>query len=222
MRKLKVLALVLTVILVLVGCGKEDFDGKDEIGDIIEDYNESLGYKLEKNQYSGLEITGAVVEKKAILPGHPFKVDIIVKNTGDQVVHYAVGSGQAVIPSALSLVVGEMQPVEPKEHLGPMTSDFRMASLNPGESVEYTYYVAAIEEDDDFLQASFELNANGIYVGEVPLQEYQNDYPDFEPVKPGKYKAKALFLYSVGDAENPTGNPTGYMVSDLFDVTVNK
>lgn len=177
-----------------------------------------------KNAYTGIEIDAFIRERKAILPGSAIPVTVIVRNTGDETVDYIQGSGSYQTPEALFIGVDGLQAVLPKDHLGPMTMDFRTLELNPGDELEFVMYVMAIEPNAKFDTYSIEMYSDSNkYIAERDWQELQEEFPDLLPAESGTYQGQAYFIYYMrgeSGVSDFTTEPNGYAEYD-FQITVN-
>lgn len=169
---------------------------------------------LIRDEYEGLAITAAVLERKAILPGFSVPVTVTIQNTGDKTVFYTQGSGVFETPEALILQSEDLQPVLPKDHLGIMTMDFVTKELKPGEELQFVLYVMAIKPTPSFDSYTYDMfNADQTYIVDMEWAALQEEYPDLVAVEPGSYTVYANFRYlTVGEGEeaSPMAAPTGY------------
>lgn len=176
-----------------------------------------------KDAYTGIEIDAFIRERKAILPGFAIPVTVVVRNTGDETIDYVQGSGSYQTPEAVFIGVDGLQAVLPKDHLGPTTLDFRTQELKPGDELEFTMYVMAIEPDPNFDTYSIEMYSdNERYIAEQEWQELQEEFPDLIPAASGSYQGHAYFIYYVrgeSGASDFTTEPTGYAQYD-FQISV--
>lgn len=188
--------------------------------------NPSVKHNLEgltRDKYDGLEITAEVLERKAILPGAPVPVTVIVKNTGGKTVDYVQGSGKFETPEAVFIDVEGLQTVMPKDHLGPMTLDFVVKELKPGEELRFVIYVMAIEPNENFDRYTVDMHTDGgVYIAETDWTQLLEEYPDLIPAEPGAYRGDAYFTYQTrdgGESEDSfTVNPDGYAA---YEFTIN-
>lgn len=170
---------------------------------------------LIRDEYEGIEMTAAVLERKAILRGFAVPVTVTIRNTGDKTIFYTRGSGVYETPEAVFLRADGLQPVIPKDHLGPiMTMDLVTEELKPGESLEYKLYVMAIQPNANFDRYTFDLFENeGTYIAELEWPALREKHPDLVGAAPGSYVVNAYFLYFIADENgqgDPLGAPTGY------------
>lgn len=178
-----------------------------------------------KDAYTGIEIDAFIRERKAILPGAPVPVTVIVKNTGDETVDYVQGSGSYTLPDALFLRADGLQPVLSTDRLGAATMDFRTQELKPGEQLEFVLYVMAIEPNAAFGSYTIELYGDsGAYIAEENWDDIREKFPDLTPAEPGSYQGQAYFLYytrNESGVSDFTVEPSGYAECD-FPITVSR
>lgn len=169
---------------------------------------------LLKDEYDGLTITAAVLERMAILPGAAVPVTVTIENTGDKTVFYTQGSGTSETPQALYAATDDLQPVIPKDNLGIMTMDFVTKELKPGENLKFVLYVMAIEPNDQFDTYTYDLyNADETYIAEMEWPTLQEQHTDLVAAQPGSYTIHVNFLYYLPEENgmgNPLGEPSGY------------
>ena len=183
--------------------------------------------ELTLNEYPELKIEAAVLERKAILSGSSFKVDVRIMNEGDKAVTYQLGSGKYTTPDALYVYGEGLQTVIPEDHLGPVTMDLRYNIIEPGETEEFSYYIMAVKPSPEFDDYTYDyFSKEDIYIADKTLDELSVKYPDLVAAEPGSYPIHAYFLYSVADdsgdnEENvASGSATGYAEAE-FTVAVN-
>ncbi|MCL2863955.1 MAG: hypothetical protein FWE25_00290 [Lachnospiraceae bacterium] len=184
MRKKIGIALVLSGILLLTGCAgrvaADESNSGDDAVQIIDDNDEEenvngggyidIGFGGEaipvedqivgliENQYPDLEVTAAVLERKAIHSGDTFKVSIAITNNGDETIQFVKGSGSNVVPDALIVVAdGDgVQSVQPQSELGGIaTMDFQTEVLEPGQTLNFEYYLEALAPGSYDISAYF-------------------------------------------------------------------
>ena len=154
-KLISVLLVLVLVLTVFVGCQKTEAEPTPDVqenndAEVVEDEEPEEPTETEEvltdeeklvkelveattqDLYPELEFTAGVLERKAILPGHPFNVHVTIVNNGDKDIAYQHGSGSAVIPSAMHSFVHGLQIVPPAEHLGPMTMDMQTNILKAG------------------------------------------------------------------------------------------
>ena len=234
MKKLK-FVIVIAVLLVTSGC-TGNMTGKDRTTQTESELNTQSEEASEENaeatrnrlkglvlnEYPDLEITAAVLERKAILPGAVFPVNITVKNNGDRSIAYVRGSGSYEVPEALVIDAAGLQPILPVSHLGIATLDLRTEYLEPGEQLEYIWYVRAIEANDNFDQYTHDLyTEEQSYIGDLSWEELKDTFPDLIAAAPASYDIYVYFTYYILDteSENLFSETTGYAES-IFSVSV--
>lgn len=171
---------------------------------------------LTKDEYANLTITADVLERKAILPGSSIPLTINITNNGDKTLIYTQGSGSFETPQALFLDTPKLQAILPKDYLGVATMDMRNGELPPGETLNYTMYIRAIEPIADFTDYTYDKwDKDQIYVAEMEWDEIQKEFSDLKAAAAGTYEGTVYFLYTVQDAENanPVPSATGYAES---------
>ena len=231
MNKAKSLLLVtFLIILSLSACGKSP-DKKESETDTVkneeaktenneDETNESL-HGLIEDEYEDLEITAEVLQRMAILPGSTIPLSITITNTGDQKIIYTQGSGSFEIPEALVLDIPKLQAILPKDHLGVATMDIRSGELLPGETLNYTLNIRAIEPSDTFNDYTYSKWDNGNeYIADIDWETLVGEYSDLTPAKADTYNGHVYFLYALENEQgNPTLSPTGYS-GQKFSVTI--
>lgn len=179
---------------------------------------------LTLNEYDGLEVTAAVLPRMAILPGAAIPVTVTVTNNGDKTIAYTLGSGVHETPQALVARFDGLQPVLPKDHLGPATMDFVTKELAPGESLQYVVTVMAVEPSAAFDNYTYDLyNKDQAYIAELDWPALQELHPDLTAAEAGSYTGTVSFRYTVpaeDGAMNGLSGPTGYNQAELT-VSVN-
>lgn len=211
-----------TAALFLSACQSKDNSAAQEAPETITEdqtaentdmeINENL-IGLTEGEYPDLEISAAVLERKAILPGSAVPVTVTVSNNGDKKVVYTLGSGSFETPEALILETHGLQAIVPRDHLGIATADFRTKELMPGETSQYTLYVRAVEPNEQFNDYTYEMWQNDeTYIADIEWDELKENYSDLTPVKAGNYDISVYFLYYLPDEQQaaPLQNPTGY------------
>lgn len=170
---------------------------EDTINDIL------LG--LEKNAYKDLEITGTVLNRMAILPGSTVPLTITITNHGDQKVVYSQGSGSFDIPQSLFLDIPGLQPIRPQDHLGAATLDMRNGEILPGETLEYTLHIRAIEPHESFDDYTYDIwNESEEYIGDIEWDKLKESHPELIPAKAGTYEGTIYFTYYLAGDEETT------------------
>lgn len=179
---------------------------------------EEEGMALLRDEYDGLVMTAAVLERKAILPGSSIPLTVNIQNEGDKTIVYTQGSGSFETPQALSVPMSGLQKVLPKDHLGIATLDFVTKELKPGESLQFVLTLLAIEPHASFDEYTYELyNDEQQYIGEMEWAAIQEAYPDLVPAAAGSYSGSVIFTYLVLEEgqSNPMGEPTGFAQADF-------
>ena len=158
---------------------------------------------LAKDVYPELEMTVAVLERMAILPGAVFRVNIVITNNGDRTIAYTQGSGGNVIPDALFVTSEGLQAIPPQDRLGMATMDFNVLQLAPGESLNFDWFVLAAAPSTDFSEAAQNLYmTDNLYVGDLTWDELYDKIPGLVTVEPGTYEIEVAFRFHlVDDAE---------------------
>lgn len=178
---------------------------------------------LQNGLYPGLTLNAAVLERKAILPGEVFRVNVTVTNEGDQEISYYNGSGSFTVPESLKLYIDGMQTIQHVDRLGPATMDISYKSLKPGESLTYDYYVIALKESDQFAQVTSDLYmSEEKYIGEMGLEEFLEKYPQFIVSDSGGYQGQVFFTYlykQEGESVDPSISANGYTQAE-FGITI--
>lgn len=174
---------------------------------------------LTLNEYEGLEMTAAILPRNAILPGSTIPVTVVITNTGDKSVFYVQGSGSFSTPQALSLQIDGLQPILPEDHLGIATMDYVTKELKPGDTLNFTMNVKAIEPNGSFNNYTYDLfNEEQTYIGDLDMEAFFDTYSDLTPVKAGTYEGTVSFIYQTPeDAEgaNLLGDATGYIQAPI-------
>ncbi|MDL2234339.1 hypothetical protein LJC63_12295, partial [Ruminococcaceae bacterium OttesenSCG-928-L11] len=174
---------------------------------------------LIKNQYEDLEITAAVLLRRAILPGSSIPVTVAITNNGDKTIFYTQGSGVFETPQALRTQFDGLQVVLPKDHLGIATMDFVTKELAPGESLEFVVNVLAIEPNEQFASYTYETyNEDEIYIADMEWPDLQEKYPDLTAAAAGSYTGTVNFLYTLpaeDGAADPFSGATGYAQAEV-------
>ena len=172
------------------------------------------------DEYDGIAVTAAILERKAILPGAAIPVQVTVANTGDKTISYVQGSGSHTTPAALLIEADGLQVVRYKDHLGFATMDFVTKELKPGESVNFTVYVMAVEPHASFSDYTDEVyKDNQQYIAELEWAKLQEDFPALTAAANGSYNGRAYLRYYVleeGAGPMLTQEPTGYAQGDFL------
>lgn len=234
MKKLKAL-LIISLLVFTTGCSNNNTSDNEtnttdesesqspvENETQLETENITIQQQLEgltQDEYSDLEITAVVLERKAIIGGASFPVTITIKNNGDKNILYIHGSGSFEIPEALLVNADNLQTIIPKDHLGIVTLDMRTEALAPGEELSFIAHVRAIEPNENFDTYTYELyNENQTYIAEMEWRELQETFPDLVAAAAGSYDIQVYFLYTLINEEGDTNallGPTGFAKSEL-------
>ena len=162
---------------------------------------EEMTAMLIENEYPDLEITAAVLERMAILPGSTIRVSVGITNNGDQTIAFVHGSGSNEVPDALRLVSEDLQPILPPTPFGIATMDFRVETLKPGESLDFSLFVRAIEPNEDFNLYTFNWYMdNQTYIGEADWEAISQKFPSLKEVEPGAHRVSVYFFYTIVDS----------------------
>lgn len=128
----------------------------------------------------------------------PFVVTI--KNNSDKTIGYVQGSGSFTTPQALKLTCDGLQPVIPKDYLGPATMDYVMKHLKPGEEISITRYIRMIKPNENFDNYTYEMwNRDQKYTGDVTISTLKGAYSDVVPAPSGMYNGEVAFEYCLVD-----------------------
>lgn len=240
MKNLKYISvMLLAIIFLLAGCGSgnqtpanentandtsptvtDETTSSDETGvtETVLSIEERLA-DLVKDEYDALEISAAVLERKAIIPGSVIPVTVTIKNNGEQTIVYPHGSSSSEIPEALLVDAVGLQPVLSESQLGIATLDMVYNELAPGEELAFVINIMAIEPNEEFETYTLELyDKDGTYIGNMTWEEIQAKFPALTAVAPGSFDIHIYFTYYIlteetqGDA---TASATGYTQSDL-------
>lgn len=160
---------------------------------------------LTENLYDGLELTATVDPAKEIQPGGLIEVTVKAKNTGDQSIFYALGSGSFTTPQAIRLQSESFQRVLPEDQLGMSTMDYRTNELKPGEELEYTMFALAIAPFDEFDQYTFTLyNTDKTYIATLTPAQLQEKYTEVAVIGQGSYTGSVYMIYSLPEDDAST------------------
>jgi len=227
MKMIKQIFVFCAAALLLTACGSKTRDITSEAPadeaeaeqnvNTDDQLNESLN-GLIKDEYAGLEITAAVLERKAILPGDAVPIAITITNNGDKTIIYNMGSGSFETPQAIQLDIPELQPILARDHLGIATLDMRSNELLPGESIEHTLYIRTIEPNENFNDYTYnKWQDEETYIGDIAWNDLQKEHNDLTPAATGSYEGTIYFLYYINEGEqvNPTLSATGYSTSNF-------
>jgi len=169
---------------------------------------------LKQNEYQ--ELSMAVSLSGSQVAGETVTLTITVKNEGKQTLVYTRGSGSFVTPQALMVRVSGLQPVLPKDYLGPATMDYRRDTLEPGQEVSYTMKVRLIQPSEQFDTYSYQMRDE--YIGDVSWAGLKAAYPDLNAAAAGTYTGQVYFLYSLMQTDGSRdifGEDTGYIAADF-------
>ena len=163
---------------------------------------EELTEGLTENEYPGLVVTAAVLERMAILPGSTIRVSVAITNQGEETVAFVKGSGTNEVPEALRIFSDDLQPILTPDRLGIATMDFVVETLEPGETLNYSLYVMAVEPNENFDNYTFQLYADGEgYMGELGWERVSQLLPNVMEVESGPHSVSVYFFYTVIDSE---------------------
>jgi len=171
--------------------------------------------ELIENEYDGLTITAAVLPRNAILSGMSIPITVILSNDGDSEISYVQGSSSYTIPNALDVRSDKLQTVVSEDRLGIATSDFVTKTLAPGESLNYTVIVRAINKNSNFFNYTMDSIAHEKYIGNTSWEELQQSYPDLEAAVPDSYDINIYFAYNISNNDDFLGTATGYTMTTL-------
>jgi len=172
---------------------------------------------LIKDEYPGIEISADVLERKALLPGKPIPVTVVIENKGDKSVFYVQGSGSFETPEALFLWSVDLQPVIPKDRLGIVTADFVTPELRPGDRLLFKLNMMAIQPNANFDAYTHELFGEDVYITDMEWPALQERFPKLTAVSSGTYTISAFFLYTPAGEDDPAalfGGASGYAQAD--------
>ena len=187
--------------------------------------NDELLNGLNHNLYSGIEMSADVLPRAAIHPGSTVPVTVVISNTGDKTVVYTHGSGSADTPEAMHVRIPGLQPILPKDWLGAVTADFQSKELKPGETLNFTTFVRAIEPHASFNEYTHSrFTEQGTYIGDVEWEELQSLHTGLTAAAAGSFTGHAFFRYYVldeGDEMDLTREAEGY-ASTEFTITIDE
>ena len=227
MKKVKQLVFLILSVTILAACAGQEDELEPEVinndesnnsdQEPLDDIEENRFADLIRDQYEGLELTAVILERKEILPGSTIPVTITIINNGDKEISYAQGSGSFEIPQALILDFPGLQPILPKNHLGVVTMDMVFKQLLPGEQVQYTVFLRAIEPNENFIDYTNQLwMENEEYIGDVEWSALLEKFPELKAVEAGAYEGYVYFLYAIEDGEDHIIlSDTGYAKTNL-------
>lgn len=170
-----------------------------------ENTTQTLAEKLEgltEDEYDGLTITAEVDSTATYAPGDAIPVKVTIENTGEETIVYVQGSGSFTTPTALFADAEALQVVKAQDQLGVATMDYRTQELAPGESLEFTLYLMAIDPSEAFDDYAYELNGEELYIAEMSWDELSKRYTDLVAAQPGEYEGGVYFRYYVKNAGN--------------------
>lgn len=174
---------------------------------------------LKKDLYPELELSAAILERKAILQGDVFRIKVEIKNAGTKDITLPFGSGSNDVPDALKIYIDGIQIIPQKSEIGPATMDMQTKDLPAGESLSYDYYAVAIKESADFSSVFTQLYVNEQkYVGEMTAEEIAKAYPELELSDKGSYVGKVFLMYFApedGEEYDFTTGANGYAEAEF-------
>jgi hypothetical protein len=147
-------------------------------------------------------VSAVVLERMAILPGSTIRVTVTISNEGEETIAFVRGSGSFETPQAIKLVSRDLQPIMPKDHLGIATMDFRVETLKPGESVDFSLFVRATQLNENFDNYTFQTFVDDMtYIGDVDWETLSQKFPGLTAVEPGVHSISVYFFYTIVDSE---------------------
>lgn len=175
------------------------------------------------NEYPGLKITVDDMSSSELIAGSVIPVKIKLENIGDKTVFYSLGSGSYTTPQALWLDIPQLQTIMPEDYLPPSTRDMQYRELKPGQMIEHSLSIMAIQPNDNFNNYTSEVydkystTENRMYIGNWNYADLNGVYPDLSLAGEGEYNASVYFTYYVMGEESSAavGNPTGYAKHDF-------
>lgn len=167
---------------------------------------------LTEDEYDGLVITAAADENTVFPAGSAIPVQVSAENLGEETIVYVLGSGSFSTPIALFVDTGGLQAVIPQDRLGVSTMDYQTRELAPGESLEYTLYIMAIEPHDRFDDYTYELSGEGLYIAQLEWNELSEQYGGLVAAQPGEYSCTIYFRYYLQNMKG-TDESTVFSVS---------
>ena len=173
---------------------------------------------LKQNEYADLAMNVSLSGN--FTAGETAGLTITLKNNGQQTIVYTRGSGSFVTPQALLVRATGLQPIMPKDHLGPATMDYRRDTLAPGQEVTYNMLVRLIQPSSEFDQYSYRMRDE--YIGDISWQSLKAAHPDLQQAEAGTYQGQVYFLYSLVKEDSGQmvfGEDTGYITAD-FEIEV--
>lgn len=197
-------------------------ESQTENGTELESKGNLVQQQLEgliQDEYQDLELTAAILERKAVIGGASVPIAITIKNNGESYVSYIHGSGSFETPEALLVHADKLQVVIPKDQMGLATMDMRAEVLGPGEELSFTAYVKAMEPNENFDTYTYEMyNTDQTYIAEVEWGKLQESFPELVAIETGSYDIQVYFLYTLIDEANG-GNSllgsTGFAKTEL-------
>jgi hypothetical protein len=163
---------------------------------------EELTAGLIENEYPDLVVSAVVLERMAILPGSTIRVTVTISNEGEETIAFVRGSGTNEIPDALKLVSDDLQPILSQDRLGIATMDFQIDTLEPGESLNFSLFVRAIEPNENFDNYTFKVFADNMtYIGDLDWGAISHEFPSLTEVEPGPHSVSVYFFYTIVDSE---------------------
>ena len=172
---------------------------------------------LTPDLYDGIALTVTPTTDATVQPGDVISFEVVIENTGDQSIVYPHGSGSATTPSAIQLTFDGLQTILPEDRLGPQTMDMRYEELKPGESLQYTLHVMAIEPNESFDLWTYDLyTKEDLYIGDLDASALQVDHPEVVLAPSGTYNGTLVFQYTLPDGNTSVlANPNGYAAETI-------
>ncbi|MGL6201369.1 MAG: hypothetical protein ACRC3H_20800 [Lachnospiraceae bacterium] len=219
-RNTSIIAIILPLLLIfamLSGCSSDNINPSSEVTDdslegngnstkseddvTSRDLEDKLDGLLE-NEYEALILSIEFDENTAYTSGLAIPVNVTIENTGEETIVYVLGSGSYFTPTALFADPESLQTVIPQDQLGSAAMDYITLELAPGEFLEFTLYLMAIEPCDDFDDYSYSLYEQGIYIADLSWDELSENYPELKAAESGNYECGIYFCYYVKGAGN--------------------
>ena len=195
--------------------GNTDGNGIIDIGTGGVTDIETLIENLVQDEYPQLEITAAVLERMAILPGSTVRLSIAITNNGDETINFIKGSGSFKIPDALYVMSEQIQTIPSADRLGIATMDFVVETLEPGDNLTFDYYLRMIQPNIEFDQMTRDLfMEEEVYVADLSWEDLQSKFPDLVPLESGTYEVQVFFLYSIAEPQEGDSDELFFNFSD--------
>ena len=190
---------------------------RDDISPINSESGRQIDFTsgLTHDIYSDIEMTASVT-KDTVTAGDTVPVTVTISNTGDKTIAYTHGPGSFQTPEALHIRAQELQPIlyEDWVSAGSVTSDYQAKELAPGESLNFTVHVRAIEPHISFDEYTRNHYAeHNSYIGDTEWEELHDIHNELTAVKAGSYTGNVYFRYYVleeGGEADISEDPTGY------------